>query len=116
MWKAAIKLSQLQQNQRQTVTVDGDKILFIWHEDRVYAVQAQCPHLKLPLAKGEIKDDCILVCPFHKSAFDLNTGNVQCWSTSPPVLGNLLGKLSKPKSLRVYTTKIETDQIFVQIK
>jgi len=115
-WKSAINLSQLQQNSRETVTIDGHKILFIWHDEQVYAVQAQCPHLKLPLAKGKITEDCALVCPFHKSAFDLKTGNVKNWSPWPPALGPLLGKVSKQKELRVYPTRVDNDQILVELE
>lgn len=115
VWKTAINLSHLQKNNRQTAIIDGNKILFIWHDETVHAVQAQCPHLKLPLEKGKINDNCELVCPFHKSAFDLSTGAVKCWSPWPPALGALLGKLSKPKKLRVYPTRIDDDQIFVEL-
>lgn len=115
-WKAAISLSQLQQNNRETVAIDGHKILFIWHDDQVYAVQSQCPHLKLPLAKGNITEDNTLVCPFHKSAFDLKTGETKCWSPWPPALGALLGKISKPKELRIYPTRVDQDQIFVELE
>ena len=114
-WKAAINLVDLQQNNRQTALIDGHKILFIWHDEQVHAVQAQCPHLKLPLAKGTINEECALVCPFHKSAFDLKTGAVKCWSPWPPVVGALLGKVSKPKELRIYPTKVENEQIFVNV-
>lgn len=115
-WKAAVSLNKLQQNMRETVVIDGHKILLIWHDDHVYAVQAQCPHLKLPLAKGRITDDCALVCPFHKSEFDLKTGEVKCWSTWPPAIGSLLGKLSKPKELRIYPTLVDKGQIFVELE
>ena len=114
-WKAATTLTQLQQLNRETLTIDGNKILFIWHDEKVHAVQAQCPHLKLPLAKGTITDDAELVCPFHKSAFDLSTGAVKCWSTWPAVLGPLLGKVSTPKPLKIYPTRIENDQVFVEL-
>jgi len=110
---AAMDLTDLQQAKRQTKTIDGKKILFIWHEDKVHAVDAQCPHLKMPLAKGEINERCELVCPFHHSAFDLNSGEVKCWSSWPPLLGTLLGKLSKPKNLHIYPTRMDGDQIFV---
>ena len=115
VWKAGVSLDNLKKNSRETAVVDGNKILFIWHEDKVHAVQAQCPHLKFPLLKGKINDRCELVCPMHKSEFDLNTGAVVCWSPWPPVVGTLLGKLSKPKKLRIYPTRIDGDQIFVEL-
>ena len=114
-WITATKLAQLQAVGRETLTIEGHKILFIWHEKEVYATQAQCPHLGMPLAKGKIDEACHLVCPFHKSAFDLKTGAVECWSPWPPVVGPLLGKLSKPKNLRIYPTRIEGDDVVVQL-
>jgi len=114
-WTAAINLKDLQQSNRQTTTIEGNKILFILHENQVHAVESQCPHLKMPLAKGKITEDCAIVCPFHKSSFDLKTGDIKCWSTYPPLLGTLLGKLSKPKNLKIYPTKIENDEIFVKL-
>ncbi len=108
-------LVKLQAENRQVVTIEGQKILFIWHEDEVYAIQSQCPHLKLPLAKGKITDKCTIICPFHKSEFDLKTGDSKCWSPWPPVVGNLLGKLSQEKNLKIYPTQIEDGKISVKI-
>lgn len=114
-FKPAMELAKLQQENRQVITIDGQKILFIWHQDQVHAIQSQCPHLKLPLAKGKITEACTIVCPFHKSEFDLKTGETKCWSPWPPVVGNLLGKLSKEKELKVYPTQVENGQILVEI-
>lgn len=114
-WQTAMNLTQLQQNERETLVINGNKILFIWHEGEVHAVQAQCPHFKLPLSKGKITKDCALVCPFHKSEFDLKTGAVKCWSPWPAGVGALLGKISKPKELHIYPTRIDKDQIFVEL-
>ena len=115
-WTAALPLAQLKKENRQTAVIQGKKILFLWHNNEVHATDAQCPHLKMSLAKGKINDNCELVCPFHKSAFDLKTGAVACWSPWPPVLGTLLGKLSTPKSLKIYPTRIDNDEIFVQLE
>lgn len=114
-FKSAIKLNQLQTEQRSSITIDGHKILLIWHQEKVYAIQAQCPHLKLPLTKGALTEQCSIVCPFHKSEFDLTTGKTKCWSTWPPVVGALLGKVSKEKDLKVYETKIENEYILVKV-
>lgn len=114
-WVPATTLSRLQLAGRETAILNGHKILLIWHEGEVYATQAQCPHLGLPLLKGKINNDCHLVCPFHKSAFDLKTGDVECWSPWPPVVGTLLGKVSKPKNLHIYPVRIDGDEIEVQL-
>jgi nitrite reductase/ring-hydroxylating ferredoxin subunit len=113
--KPALALSKLQEIKRQTAEIDGHKILFLWHDEQVYAVQSKCPHLGLPLQNGAITDKCTIVCPWHKSEFDLKTGHTECWSPWPPVVGGLLGKISKQKDLKVYATSIDGDQILVDI-
>jgi nitrite reductase/ring-hydroxylating ferredoxin subunit len=115
VWKAAVDLAQLQQQKRKTLLIDGQKILLIWHKAQVHATQAHCPHFKLPLTKGKITDECAIICPFHKSAFDLTTGDVQCWSPWPPAIGHLLGKVIKPKNLKIYATRIEQGKIEVDV-
>ncbi|KTD76404.1 Rieske (2Fe-2S) protein [Legionella waltersii] len=112
---SAISLAELQENNRIVKEIEGRKILFIWHDNQVFAIQSQCPHLKLPLAKGKITESCSIVCPFHKSEFDLNTGEAKCWSPWPPVVGNVLGMISKQKNLNVYPTQVENGQVFVQM-
>jgi nitrite reductase/ring-hydroxylating ferredoxin subunit len=114
-YKLAMDLASLQNKNRQTLTIEQRKILFLWHEDHVYAIQPQCPHLKLPLAKGKITKQCTIVCPFHHSEFDLKSGKAQCWSPWPPLVGKALGLLAKEKDLRVYPTKVDNDQIWVDI-
>lgn len=115
VWKMATDLGQLQQKERETIVVDGHKILFIWHKEQVHAVQAQCPHFKLPLAKGKISDDDTLTCPFHKSEFDLATGEVKCWTPWPPAVGKVLGKIVKEHRLKIYPTRIVSDKIEVEL-
>ncbi len=114
-FKAVMELSSLQEKIRHTTLIDNHKILLLWHEGQVHAVQSQCPHLKLPLAKGKITENNTIICPFHKSEFDLNTGESKCWSPWPPIIGKALGKIVKEKNLKVYPTKIDNDQIWVDI-
>lgn len=114
-WTSGVDLTELQKNNRITTVVDGNKILFIWHDNKVHAVQAQCPHFKLPLGKGEINTQNELVCPFHRSAFDLCTGDVKCWAPWPAAISGLLGKISKPKKLKIYPTQIEGNRVMVDL-
>lgn len=114
-WTMVGKLTHLQEQKRLVHHINELKILLIWHQDKVHATQTQCPHLKLPLTKGEINTKGEIVCPFHKSAFDLCTGDVKCWSPWPAMLSGVLGKVSKPKKLKIYPVKIEADDIFVDI-
>ncbi len=114
-WTEAVRLKALQDAGRLVETLNNNKILFIWHDEKVHAMQAQCPHMKLPLKKATITKQCELVCPFHKSTFDLDTGAVVSWSPWPPVVGPLLGKVSCSTPLHIYPTRVEDDQIFVDL-
>lgn len=114
-WKEVMELKDLQQKIRVTSVVDDHKILVIWHQEKIYAMQSQCPHLKLPLKNGKITDDAAIVCPFHKSEFDLTSGKANCWSVWPPGIGPLLGLASKPKYLRIYPTRVAEGKISVEI-
>ena len=114
-WYEAGSLATLIDLTREEKEIAGHKVLFIWHLDKVHAIQSQCPHLKLPLLKGQITDNNEIICPFHKSRFDLCHGEVKCWSPWPKVVGPLLGKVSKPHSLTVYEVKLEDDKILVNI-
>jgi nitrite reductase/ring-hydroxylating ferredoxin subunit len=42
---------------------------------RLYAVQEFCTHRFGPLSEGALRG-CEVVCPWHKSRFDLRTGKV----------------------------------------
>lgn len=114
-WTETIKIEELNLGDKKVVKIGDQKILLINHENKIYAVSNVCPHLKLPLSKGKVNANCAIVCPFHRSSFDLKTGEVQDWTPFPPVLGNLLGKISKENSLPVFATSIENNKIMVDL-
>jgi nitrite reductase/ring-hydroxylating ferredoxin subunit len=114
-WTEVTSVDQLSLGERQVVKMGDKKILLLNLEGKIYAVDNACPHLKLPLKNGKISSDCTITCPFHHSSFDLATGEVKRWSTFPPVIGNLMGKIAKEKSLPVFETRIEGDKIMVNL-
>ena len=61
--------------------VDGKKVLLTRVNGQIAAVENRCPHLGLPLAKGEICDGAV-TCPFHGSRFDLLSGENLDWTHS----------------------------------
>lgn len=114
-WHKTLTQEQLNDKSRHCLTIEGQKILILSHEGQVHAVAQQCPHFKLPLSKAKVSEDGAIVCPFHKSAFDLKSGDVKQWSPWPPAIGTVLGKISRQKTLKVYPTKIEGGEIFVEV-
>ena len=113
-WVQALPRENLEAGGRQVVKIGDRKILLVDLDGKICAVNNACPHLKLPLKKGKITDGAI-VCPFHRSAFDLCTGEVKNWTPFPPVVGNLLGKISTEKKLEVFPTRIESGKIWVDV-
>lgn len=114
-WIEVISEDKLPPGERQVIKTGDRKLLLINHEGKIFAMDNACPHLKLPMKTGKINSDCSITCPFHRSSFDLHTGDVKEWSPFPPILGNLMGKLSKENSLPVFPTRVESGKIMVDL-
>jgi nitrite reductase/ring-hydroxylating ferredoxin subunit len=95
------------------VKVEQRAILLLHHDNQIYAVENSCPHLRLPMRKGKLTEDGAIICPFHRSAFDLRTGNIKEWSPFPPGIGKVLGMVSKEKALGVFPTRVDEGSIWV---
>ncbi len=93
---------------------DGRKVLVVKQEEDYFCFGHLCPHMRLPLQGGEVEDGAV-VCPWHHSAFDLETGDVKDWSPWPPVVGRVLGAVRREKALPVFPTKIENNFLFADI-
>jgi nitrite reductase/ring-hydroxylating ferredoxin subunit len=114
-WVRTLSQDELSEGERQVVKVGEHVILLICHDSQIYAVSRACPHMRLPLKGGKV-DDHTITCPWHHSAFDLETGDVKEWSPWPPAVGRMLGALSREKALPVFQTKIEDGQIWIDLE
>jgi nitrite reductase/ring-hydroxylating ferredoxin subunit len=114
-WVKALPENELAQGNRRVVKIGEQAILFIHHANQIHAVANACPHIKLPLKGGEITEDGAIVCPWHHSAFDLRSGDVKVWTPWPPGIGPLLGKISQPKALTVFPTRVQEGSIWVAL-
>lgn len=75
--------SELVDGQPAGVDVDGMPIVLIATDGEVRAVGGRCPHMGAPLGEGWLHRG-ELVCPWHGSRFDLDTGQpAQGPSTAP---------------------------------
>ncbi len=84
-WTKVLSVDSLAPGARQVVKVGENSILLINNNGQFHAVGNRCPHLKLSMTKGKITEDGAIVCPWHRSSFDLCTGAVKDWITWPPV-------------------------------
>ncbi|MGY1710912.1 Rieske 2Fe-2S domain-containing protein [Geodermatophilus sp. SYSU D00758] len=75
--------SDLLEGEAVGAEVDGRPLVLVRREGSVRAVGGRCPHLGAPLGEGWLHRG-ELVCPWHGSRFDLDTGEpVQGPSTAP---------------------------------
>ncbi len=114
-WTQVLPINELTPGTRKVVKVNDKNLLILNHEGNYYAVANSCPHLKLPIKKGKITPDGSIVCPFHRSAFDLKTGEPTEWITWPPVMNKAMGLISKQQCLPVFATKVEGEQLWVDV-
>ncbi|MGK7917055.1 MAG: Rieske (2Fe-2S) protein [Prochloraceae cyanobacterium] len=115
-WTKVLAESDLSQGDRQVVKLGKRKILLLNYSGELYAVDNACPHLKLSLKKGKITEDGAIVCPWHRSAFDLCTGEVKNWTPWPPVVGKAMGMMSQQKTLPTFPVKVEEGSIWVDLE
>jgi nitrite reductase/ring-hydroxylating ferredoxin subunit len=113
-WTKVLTETALPSGGREVVKVGKQSILLVNHENQLYAVNSNCPHLKLPLKNGKVENG-VIVCPLHRSAFDLRTGAVQDWCPWPPVVGKVLAAVSPAKVLPVFPLRVEDGNILVDV-
>ena len=112
-WIEVLPEAELPEGARQVVEVEGHRIFLLHHQGEVYAMLSRCPHMRGPLARGEVTEEGAIVCPWHHSAFDLRTGAVKAWAPWPPVVGRLLGAVSRERPLRTFPTRVEGGSIWL---
>jgi nitrite reductase/ring-hydroxylating ferredoxin subunit len=114
-WTTVLKEADLPPGSRQVVKVEQQTLLLLNEGGRIFAVSNTCPHLKLPLKSGKVSESGGLVCPFHRSEFDLATGAVKCWTPFPPGIGKIMGMITSEKSLPVFPVRQENGEILVEL-
>lgn len=115
-WIKVLSQSELPEGARSVVEAGGRAILLLRHGGRIYAVDNTCPHMGAALDGGKVTDDGAIICPRHRSAFDLRSGEVKEWAPWPPAAGLLLGAVSRKKPLPVFPTKAEEGSIWVGLE
>jgi len=115
-WEKVLPENELPEGTRQVVKVQEHSILLIHEAGAIYAMLSTCPHMHLPLKSAKITNGETITCPFHHSAFDLKTGDVKAWSTWPPVVGKMLGSVSREKALHIFPTRVEAGYIWIGLE
>ncbi len=69
------QLSEVPQGEMKTVEIDGDPIVLVNVDGKIYAFGGKCTHRGGPLGEGELTGD-VVTCPWHGGEFDVKTGEV----------------------------------------
>ncbi len=84
----------------------------------VFAVSRHCRHLRADLAGGTIDDDGCLVCPWHQSKYDVETGRMvrgpQGVFAKVPGLGLFFTTLTKVLPLGRATVREREGRLIVE--
>ena len=91
-WTTALAADDLAPGTRQVVKLEERSLLLLNEAGKIHAVDSICPHLKLSLKKGKVTADGSLVCPWHRSEFDLETGSVNKMVSFPSCSGKYVGQ------------------------
>jgi nitrite reductase/ring-hydroxylating ferredoxin subunit len=112
-WTKVLPQEELPDGGRHIVDVGGQAILLLRVRGQLYAIDNKCPHMGASLKEAEVTEEDTLICPRHRSVFELRTGKVKVWAPWPPGIGRVLGSMSREKPLPVYPTRIEQGSIWV---
>ncbi|WP_413730871.1 FAD-dependent oxidoreductase [Sodalis sp. RH22] len=97
-YQEVMSLTALPELAPKKISLGDTDILLIKKGDRVFALEATCPHSGAPLEKGALCEGKI-ICPWHKSVFTIEEGAL----CEPPSL----------RDLKRYPVKIEQGKLWV---
>ncbi|MFC1909417.1 Rieske (2Fe-2S) protein [Chloroflexota bacterium] len=108
------KTNDLSEGTMKKYQVEDTEILVARIEGRYYAAQNKCPHFGGDLSKGKLEGS-IVTCPRHGSQFNVADGSVVRWLKGTGLISSIGKILKSPRKLITYNTKIEGEDILVEI-
>jgi 3-phenylpropionate/trans-cinnamate dioxygenase ferredoxin subunit len=108
------KTNDLSEGTMKKYQVEDTEILVARIEGRYYAAQNKCPHFGGDLSKGKLEGS-IVTCPRHGSQFNVTDGSVVRWLKGTGLISSIGKILKSPHKLITYNTKIEEQDILVEI-
>ena len=143
-WVRVFAEDELEIGEHRILDFEDYDVVVIRGADAYHAFNNACPHLHLPLyerralAEGDlgtvpgsksarpvnstITDDRGLVCRWHHSCFDLQTGDVRDWATRLQEDGTspgweFLGDISKNRTkLTIYTCRVQDGHLWIALE
>ncbi len=96
------------------VVVNGRELLLARTAAGFFCAEDRCPHLGGDLSLGTLSG-AIVICPDHRSEFDLATGAVIRWTDLSGTVARLDRQAHPPRPLKVYEVKVEGDRVLVRL-
>lgn len=115
-WIQLFPEEELTEGQRRLVKVSARRVLVIRFKGRLFAIESNCPHMRFPLKDARLTDDGGIICPFHHSAFDLESGDVKEWAPWPPGIGPVAGAMVRRRVLVTFPVKAEGGFVWVSAR
>ena len=113
VWVRVCALSKIPTNRAIGFTVNGQRMIVVRCANKARVMQGYCSHMLYPLADSRI-DNCQMTCALHRSKFDVHDGAVIEWGAFPAVTGEALDVIRSERALRIYETRIDGDDVFLQ--
>lgn len=101
----AADTAELKSGGKMKVTLEGRVLVLANVDGMYYALDNRCPHMGGSLADG-ILEGTTIVCPRHKTAFDLKTGKVA-------VNGRLAFVPLRVDDVKAYPVKVEGSDVLI---
>lgn len=100
-------------NSMRAFDVSGRRVLVVNLNGQFYALDDLCPHLAVPLSRGDLRDDCI-TCAGHGSVFNVANGEATKW------IGKQITWLTRllegrPKNATTYPLTVTGGQLVVDL-
>jgi nitrite reductase/ring-hydroxylating ferredoxin subunit len=74
-WTSLCDLDELTEASAKRVDIDGYLLAVYLHENKVFVLDAICPHAGHDIAEGGVQNGCA-VCPYHGWNFRLTDGQM----------------------------------------
>ena len=112
--KRLANINDLTDGTMKKYQIQGTEIIIARVEGKYYAAQNKCPHFGGDLSKGKL-EGTIVTCPRHGSQFNVTDGSVVRWLKGTGLISSIGKILKSPHKLITYNTKIEGQDILVEI-
>ena len=112
--KEVAKVGEIKDGDRKLVETESGTVIVANVGGSLYAVNAKCPHLGLPMKKGKIEIENgtpTITCNFHNSKFSIEDGKCTAWCTGvlgvqSGFVGGLMGAVGAQKNTPATTYKV----------